>query len=68
MGYHADKSDDKFKNSFGSYYVNTTFDVPFCRDIHAHKIKDVINYKNKLSELILRVYPRKGMEKKMFAI
>jgi hypothetical protein len=32
MGYHADKTDIRYKTSFGAFYVNTSFNVPFCYD------------------------------------
>ena len=48
MGYHTDKSDEKYRLSSNVFYVNTTFKVPFCRDIHLQMLDKVNNYNQKL--------------------
>ena len=51
MGYHADKTDEKYRNSSNTFYTNTTFKMPFCRDINSHMIKKVESYNTKYSKL-----------------
>ena len=51
MGYYADKTDKKYRNSSDIFYTNTTFKMPFCRDINSHMIKKVESYNTKYSKL-----------------
>ena len=51
MGYHADKTDEIIRSDLNSFYVNTTFKLPFCRDIHPNMVDKVKNYNSKYSEL-----------------
>jgi hypothetical protein len=52
MGYHADKTDETLRSGLNTFYTNTTFKVPFCRDIHPNMIIKANNYNAKYSKYI----------------